>query len=73
MENNGDDRLVRSASSPAWLEAVGKFVFVKTPQWQLDKGDPEEYENCSVSLVSDTVGGDGQIIVGAGHCVSCNG
>jgi hypothetical protein len=68
-ENPGDDRLVRSASSPEWLEAVGKFVFVKTPQWQLDRGEPETYENCSVSLVSDTVGGDGQIIVGAGHCI----
>lgn len=69
MENDGDDRIVRSASSPDWLEAVGKFVFVKTPQWQLDRGDVEEYEACSVSLVSDTVGGDGQIIVGAGHCI----
>lgn len=68
-ENEGDDRLVRSASSPRWLEAVGKFVFVKTPQWQLDKGEEKTYENCSVSLVSDTVGGDGQIVVGAGHCV----
>ena len=68
-ENKGDDRLVRSASSPEWLEAVGKFVFVKTPQWQLEKGEPAKYENCSVSLVSDTVGGDGQIVVGAGHCI----
>ena len=68
-ENAGDDRLIRSAASPRWLEAVGKFVFVKTPQWQLDRGDPEAYENCSVSLVSDTLGGDGQIVVGAGHCI----
>ncbi|WP_299349597.1 hypothetical protein [uncultured Shimia sp.] len=69
MENYGDDRHVRSASSPQWLEAVGKFVHVKNPQWQLDQGDEKEFEICSVSLVSDTVGGDGQIIVGAGHCV----
>ncbi|MDB4450968.1 hypothetical protein N9121_01300 [Pseudomonadales bacterium] len=68
-ENAGDDRLVRSASSPKWLEAVGKFVYVKTPEWQLKKGDPKEYKHCSVSLVSDTVGGDGQIVVGAGHCI----
>jgi len=68
-ENEGDDRLVRSASSPAWLEAVGKFVYVNTPQWQLDKGEPKDYKNCSVSLISDTVGGNGQIVVGAGHCI----
>ena len=69
MENDGDDRLVRSASSPEWLEAVGKFVYVKTPEWQLEQGEPKEYQHCSVSLVSDTVGGDGQIVVGAGHCI----
>jgi len=70
MENQGDDRLVRTSSSPDWLQAVGKFVFVKTPQWQLEQGKPETYQQCSVSLISDTIGGDGQIIVGAGHCIS---
>ncbi len=69
QENKGDDRLVRNANSPEWLEAVGQFTFVKTPMWQLKKGEAKEYESCSVSLISDTIGADGQIIVGAGHCI----
>lgn len=68
-ENPGDDRHVRTASSPAWLEAVGKFTHVKTPQWRLEQGDDKEYKTCSVSLLSDSIGADGEIIVGAGHCI----
>ncbi len=68
QENDGDDRLVRTESSPEWLEAVGRMVSV-TNASQADQGEEKKHELCSVSLLSDTIGKDGQIVVGAGHCV----
>jgi len=57
---DGDPRHVRSKSSPAWLEAIGKIVTTKGAALA---------EACSVSLIADSPEKDGVIIVGAAHCV----
>jgi len=55
-----DPRLVRGASSPKWLEAVGRLVSTKSAT---------KKEQCSLTLVSDHPSKDGIIAVTAGHCV----
>lgn len=55
----GDDRLVRSSSSPKWLAAVGR---------QVNKLSKTTQEQCSLTLVADNPTKDGIIVVGAGHC-----
>jgi hypothetical protein len=55
-----DPRKVRSASSPKWLEAVGRLVSTKSSK---------EKEQCTLSIISNHPSKDGIIAVTAGHCV----
>jgi len=55
-----DTRKVRTATSPKWLAAVGRFV---------SNTSASKQEQCTLSIVVDTPGKDGIIAVTAGHCV----
>ncbi|MFT6070085.1 MAG: V8-like Glu-specific endopeptidase [Bacteriovoracaceae bacterium] len=55
-----DTRKVRGATSPKWLEAVGRLVSTKSST---------EKEQCSLTIISNHPSKDGIIAVTAGHCV----
>jgi len=55
-----DPRKIRTATSPEWLEAIGRFV---------SKTSDTTMEQCSLNLIADQPGKDGIIAVTAGHCI----
>lgn len=57
---DNDPRLVRSASSPTWLAAVGRSI---------SNTSSTDKEQCTISIIADSPEKDGIIAITAGHCV----
>jgi len=57
---SGDLRKIRTANSPEWLAAIGRFVSTLSAT---------KKEQCSLSIVADHPDKNGIIAVTAGHCV----
>jgi len=58
----GDERQVRTSSSPEWLAAVGRFV--------INKRDGTGAKLCTAFLVSANSTDDSRIIMSEGHCIN---
>ena len=62
----GDSRRVRDASSPEWVEAIGRMsvaVYAPNEDW------PRELQNCTMSLVAVRPNKRSKIAVTAAHCI----